>query len=154
MKLVVFDVDGTLTPRRLASTAAFERKLLPGVEAKLATSKQQGIILALATNQGGSGRERSTRLSTGEVLAHLRWLQQALSIDAIRFATTEQRKKPKPAMITELMRQFSVTPVETLFVGDDDTDRLAAEAAGVQFVYANEFFALSANKSPDDLGHS
>ena len=31
MKLVVFDVDGTLTPFRQGSTGAFERRLLPNV---------------------------------------------------------------------------------------------------------------------------
>lgn len=146
MKLAVFDVDGTLTPRRSTSTSTFERILLPGVETKLATLKQQGIILALATNQGGAYRRQSIRLFMGEVLAHLRWLQRTLGIDAIRFATTEERKKPKPSMLNELMHQFSATPMETLFVGDDGTDRLAAKAAGVQFVYANEFFmSLLAN---------
>ena len=154
MKLIIFDVDGTLTPRRSASTAAFERTLLPGVSAKLTALKQQGIILALATNQGGAKRERPIRLSTGEVLAHLRWLQQCLNIDAIRFATTGRRKKPKPTMLNELMHQFNIKPTETLFVGDEDNDRLAANAAGIQFVYAHDFFAPSASKSLDHLNNS
>jgi len=141
MKLVIFDLDGTLTPRRLTSTAAFERTLLPDVATKLAMLKQQGVILALATNQGGAERERPIRLSTGDVLAHLRWLQQRLDLDAIRFATTDRRKKPKPAMLNELMCHFKTTPQETLFVGDEESDRLAAKAAGILFVCASEFFA-------------
>ncbi len=141
MKLVIFDVDGTLSPRRLTSTAAFERTFLPGVVTKLAILKKQGAILALATNQGGAERERPIRLSTGDVLAHLRWLQQRLGIDAIRFATTKRRKKPKPTMLNELMCQFNAAPQETLFVGDEESDRLAARAAGIQFVCAGEFFA-------------
>lgn len=154
MRLVIFDVDGTLTPRRPKSTAAFDRTLLPGVVDKLSALKQQGVILALATNQGGAERERAIRLSTGAVLAHLRWLQQRLNIDAFRFATTDQRKKPRPTMLNELMHQFGVGPTETLFVGDEDNDRLAANAAGIQFVYAYDFFASSASRLPDHLINS
>ena len=140
IKLIIFDMDGTLTPDRPSSTAAFERKLLPPVQASLAELKARGIILALATNQGGARRGRAGRLTTGAVLAQLRWLSAELGLEATRYATTPERQKPSPAMLIELMQQVGVTAGETLFVGNSETDRQAALAAGVQFAYAHEFF--------------
>ena len=32
------------------------------------------------------------------------------------------------------------SPADTVFVGDGEEDRLAAEAAGIRFIYAYEFF--------------
>lgn len=39
------------------------------------------------------------------------------------------------------VRAAGVPPYETLFVGDQETDRQAAEAAGVEFIWAKGFFA-------------
>ncbi len=148
MKLVIFDMDGTLTPQRPFSTAPFGRNLLPNVATRLAALAQQGVFLAVATNQGGAGRRRKGRISTGAVLAQLRWLRHELGLHAIRFATTPARKKPNPAMLTELMDQLQVSAAETLFVGDSETDLLAATAVSVPFVFADVFFS---KKEGDDV---
>ena len=140
MKLAIFDLDGTLSPQRPCSTAPFQRGFLPTVSAKLSTLRKQGVYLAVATNQGGANRQRSGRISIGTVQAHLRWLQDELGLHAVRFATTDTRKKPNPAMLVELMEQFNVAPDETVFVGDTETDQQAAAAANVPFVYATSFF--------------
>ena len=142
MKLAIFDLDGTLSPQRPYSTAPFQRILLPIVSDKLATLRQQGIFLAVATNQGGADRQRSARLSIGAVQAHLRWLRHELGLHAVKFATTVARKKPNPTMLIELMSQFNVAPNETLFVGDSETDQQAAGAACIPFIYAEVFFNI------------
>ena len=140
MKLAIFDLDGTLSPQRPYSTAPFQRILLPAVSAKLSVLKQQGVFLAVATNQGGAGRQRVKRLSMGAVQSHLHWLRHELGLHTVRFATSAVRKKPNPVMLMELMSQFSAAPHETLFVGDAETDQQAAAAAGIPFVYAEKFF--------------
>jgi phosphoglycolate phosphatase-like HAD superfamily hydrolase len=38
------------------------------------------------------------------------------------------------------MRAAGYSPAETLMVGDSDTDKQAAEAAGVRFEWAADFF--------------
>ena len=140
MKLAIFDLDGTLSPQRPYSTAPFQRTLLPAVSARLSALKQQGVFLAVATNQGGANRQRSERLSFGAVQAHLCWLRRELGLHAARFATIAARKKPNPNMLIELMNQFNVVPDETLFVGNAETDRQAAAAAHIPFVHAELFF--------------
>lgn len=141
MKLIIFDVDGTLSPQRLSSTERFSRILLPNVKEKLTVLKQQGVALAIATNQGGVNSQGEQRLSIGDVLSYVCWLKHTLKLDAARFACRGQRKKPNPAMLSELMEQFGVAPSETLFVGDSEIDQQAAQAAHVHFIYANVFFS-------------
>ena len=140
MKLVIFDMDGTLTPQRPFSTSPFGRCLLPNVASRLSNLAQRGVFLAVATNQGGAGRQRQGRISVGAVLAHLRWLRRELGLHAVRFATTPVRKKPSPAMLVELMDQFQVLATETVFVGDSETDLAAATAVSIPFIDAEEFF--------------
>jgi len=42
-------------------------------------------------------------------------------------------RKPKPGLILQAMKRFSKAPNETLFIGDKETDAMAASAAKVQF---------------------
>jgi len=57
-----------------------------------------------------------------------------------QYAVPSARRKPGPGMLIDLMRRQRVSPSQTVYVGDGDEDRLAAEAAGVQFIAASEFF--------------
>ena len=138
--LVIFDVDGTLTPFRQGSTGRFEQRLLPNVAEICARLRDQGHILALASNQGGAALAKPGRLTIGAVHAHLRWVAREIGATAYRFAVSSNRKKPSPAMLVELMRELGVTPAQTIFIGDADSDAQAAAAAGCKFIWAKEFF--------------
>jgi phosphoglycolate phosphatase-like HAD superfamily hydrolase len=54
--------------------------------------------------------------------------------------TEVQRRKPSPTMLYEAMRIHEAAPAETVFVGDMNSDRDAAVAAGVAYFDAEEFF--------------
>lgn len=99
MGLVIFDLDGTLTPQRSSSTAPFERRLLPGVAERCRELLSAGHALAVASNQGGVARG----LPAAVVEAHLAWVGSELGIAAWRFAWEPERKKPAAAMLVELM---------------------------------------------------
>lgn len=49
-------------------------------------------------------------------------------------------RKPHPGMLQAAMNHYTISAVDTLYVGDRDEDKQAAEAAGVTFVHADEFF--------------
>ena len=49
-------------------------------------------------------------------------------------------RKPAPGMLREAMAMAAVGPADTLFVGDQPCDEAAAEAAGVRFEWAEDFF--------------
>jgi len=154
--LYIFDKDGTLIDSfddRPANTPA-EQIALPGVVAKVAELRSAGHALAIATNQGGVAWGFIS-LSTAYRLA---WdaAEKVGGVDAVsvcpydsrakgpraraQYAKVSQRRKPGPGMITELARRLDYPLADTIFVGDRDSDRAAAEAAGVEFVPAEEFF--------------
>lgn len=132
MKLIIFDADGTLSPMRGTSLGPFTFELLPRVAAKCAALRERGVVLAIASNQ-------SKKRSRAEIVQQLRWTQRAIGATTIRWAASP-RCKPSPAMLLEICRQFGVAPADALFVGDWETDRLAAEAGGLAFAWAAEFF--------------
>ena len=53
---------------------------------------------------------------------------------------SKEWRKPAPGMLLQAMRDASVIAGHTLMVGDQDSDRQAAEAAGCHYIDAEEFF--------------
>ncbi len=51
-------------------------------------------------------------------------------------------RKPAPGMLIQAMTDAQVSPANTIFVGDREEDRLAAQAAGVRFHWARDFFGM------------
>ena len=49
-------------------------------------------------------------------------------------------RKPKPGLILQSMSDFKVNREEICFIGDRDTDRMAAEAAGIDFFLTSSDF--------------
>ena len=58
----------------------------------------------------------------------------------VRTSSDRAWRKPQPGMLLEACRAFRVDPEGTLFVGDRQDDAGAAEAAGITFIYADEYF--------------
>ena len=132
-KLVIFDADGTLSPQRNGSCGEFSYTLLPNVCEKCMRLRAHGVKLAIASNQ-------SFRRPRCEIEAQLAWLHRQLDTSHEGWSSAPQTRKPKPFLLEWAMRFCGVDPEHTLFVGDQDTDRQAAEAAGVDFRWAWEFF--------------
>ncbi len=156
--LYIFDKDGTLVgggPGNRPPNKPSEQHPLPGVVEKLAALRKSGHKIAIATNQGGVAWGYIS-LSTAYRLAHDA-ADKVGGVDAVavcpyderahgpkarpRYARPSRRRKPAPGMLLDLMRRLGSRPEETVYVGDDDVDRQAAEAAGVRFIWARDFFA-------------
>jgi len=94
----------------------------PGVPAMLENLREKGLHLACVTN-------KDTRLARN-LLAHLgldRYLEWIIGGD-------QARPKPDPDMLEQAMRAFSVSPGQSLMVGDSMADVGAARAAGIPVV--------------------
>jgi D-glycero-D-manno-heptose 1,7-bisphosphate phosphatase len=154
--LIIFDKDGTLIAshgKRPANTPA-KQQPLPDVAKKLAALRAAGHTLAIASNQGGvawgflSEREAQALVRDAAVKVGGVDLWRCCCYDeraAMRnpgnpFARPSPRRKPAPGMLREIMSAAGFAPTETLMVGDQDSDRLAAEAAGCKFRWAADFF--------------
>jgi HAD superfamily hydrolase (TIGR01662 family) len=138
-QLIIFDADGTLTPLRGSATGPFAFVTLPGVRETCAQLREQGITLAIASNQSP---KRHTRV----IMEQLTWTCGAIGIknlkDLYLMWATGGARKPSPHMLLALMKRYNATPANTLFVGDWETDKQAAEAAGVDFEWAKDFFSM------------
>lgn len=78
--------------------------------------------LAMATNRGSSVRGVVTHFGLD------RWLDAAVGMLDV------PRPKPAPDVVLAALRRLGVAPAEAVYVGDAESDRLAAEAAGTGFV--------------------
>lgn len=95
--------------------------LEPGLMETLAACHAK-FHTALATNR---------TVSAHAVLDHFGLLGH---FDAIVTAVDVLRQKPEPDMMREILRIFSVTPEEVLFIGDSPVDEQFAANTGVHFL--------------------
>ena len=166
-RLAIFDIDGTLTeikpeirarkPRLVTPNNLGEQQPIPGVAAGLARIREAGIPIALATNRGGVAFGYTT-YKEAEALA-----QEAADLCGIpdagiyfcpyhakargpradlRYAREDDCRKPNPGMLNQALADFGVSPELAFYVGDMETDKQAAESAGMRFYWADDFFGM------------
>jgi histidinol-phosphate phosphatase family protein len=152
-RLLLLDRDGTLNHSlgtRPPNHPA-EIELLPGVAARLRQYAALGWRLVIVTNQGGVAFGYQTE---AEAQATHQALLDALPVDVDasylcphhpegtipQYAIPCPNRKPAPGAILDALARFGARPQDCLFVGDRDTDRQAAAAAGVPFTWARNFF--------------
>lgn len=156
MRLIIFDKDGTLIAScgNRPANAPVEQIPLPNVVEKLAQLRSAGCKLAIASNQGGvawgilseSQAQALVKDAAAKVGGVDFWRccccdeRAATRNSGSSFARPSRRRKPRPGMLQEIMRAAGIAPADTLMVGDQNSDRLAAEAAGCRFMWAKEFF--------------
>jgi histidinol-phosphate phosphatase family protein len=151
--LLFLDRDGTLNPSlgNRPPNRPTEVRLLPGVASRLHHYAATGWRIVIVTNQGGIAFGHQTE---PQALATHRAVLEALPVEVdatylcphhpdgtiARYAITCPNRKPSPGAILDALGRFGAEPQSCLFVGDQDSDRLAADAAGVPFKWAWEFF--------------
>ncbi len=157
IRLYVFDADGTLrrttVPGLPCPNGPGEWELIPGVRERLARIEwgEGGARFGVATNQGGVGLGYMTLAAARSLVEEM--VLAAFGVPAppgsVEICPHAPHwgcgcRKPRPGMLLNLMRRFSVAPGETLYVGDMDRDEGAARAAGTRFMWAHEFFGWPA----------
>jgi D-glycero-D-manno-heptose 1,7-bisphosphate phosphatase len=135
-----------------------EVELLPGVAAVLSEYVAQGWLFVIVSNQGGvaSGYvcEADARAVQQQVVdllpvpvAASYFCPHMPNGSVAEYAIECPNRKPKPGFILTALEQFDALAEDCLFVGDSSTDRLAAEAAGVAFRWADLFFGRPIDRS-------
>ena len=156
MTLYIFDKDGTLVSglnNRPANTPD-EQKPLPNVVEMIAELRAAGHTLSIASNQGGVAWGFITYQEAQELVKDA--ARKVGSVDHWRccpyderakeknptsiFASKSYRRKPAPGMIYEIMRSTHSKPDDTIMIGDQESDRQAADRAGITFIHAADFF--------------
>lgn len=151
-KLLIFDADGTLRGCTIEGqpcpNRADEWELLPKVKEILSLydAPHDERYTAVVSNQGGIA------------LGFLSWWDAKELLDACGCVAFPQRqrprtylcehapkagcpcRKPSPYLLLKAVEERHVRLSDALYVGDQDSDREAAERAGIAFLWASDFF--------------
>lgn len=137
---VLLDRDGVLNrrpPRAHYVRSWSEFEWLPGALEALRLLRQAGYRVIVISNQAGIARGA---MRDDDVLdIHQRLQADAVAsggrIDAIYYCAHDwdagcECRKPRPGMLFQAQRDFSLDLTRTPFIGDDERDAEAADAAG------------------------
>jgi D-glycero-D-manno-heptose 1,7-bisphosphate phosphatase len=137
---VILDRDGVLNrrpPRGEYVRHAGEFEWLPGSLEALRLFHEAGYRIIVASNQAGVARGQLTTDSLETIHDRARTEAQRAggAIDAIYYCPHDwddgcECRKPKPGLLFQAQRDFSLDLTRTHFLGDDERDLQAAEAAG------------------------
>jgi D-glycero-D-manno-heptose 1,7-bisphosphate phosphatase len=140
---VIVDRDGTLNerpPRAQYVTRPEDFVWLPGALEALRTLRETGHRVIVVSNQAGINRGALTEADLEAIHASMRRDVEAAGgwIDAIYHCPHDwdegcECRKPRPGMLHQAQRDFHLDLTRTLFIGDDDRDGQAAQAAGSPF---------------------
>ena len=149
-RLILLDCDDTVrrctVPGQPCPNRPGEWELLPNVKEVLAQYPLD-VSFGMVSNQGGIALHFLTETEAMDLLEDC-WL--ALGISPERRLYTMlcphapragcRCRKPQPGMLLALLARAQVLPGEALYVGDQPSDEEAARRAGIDFLYAHEFF--------------
>lgn len=140
-KAAFLDRDGVINVDVLDYTSKIrDFTFLPGVFEGLKSLQEKGFLLIVITNQGGIAKG----LYTAEDVDTLHnWMcselkKKGIHITEIYFCPHHDVsgkclcRKPGSIMLEKAMARFDIDPQQSFFMGDKETDAMAAIAAGVK----------------------
>ncbi|PYK99877.1 MAG: HAD family hydrolase [Verrucomicrobia bacterium] len=158
MKRAVFlDRDGGLNRstvregRPYAPRSLEDFQLLPGVAEALARLRNAGFLLIVVTNQP----DVAAGVVRREVLARIHQkLRALLPIDDIKVCCHVDEddcacRKPRPGMLLEAAREWSIDLEHSFMVGDRWRDVSAGKAAGCKTIFVDYGYAERQKDPPD-----
>jgi len=151
-RAVILDRDGVLNrkpPRAEYVNTWDEFDWLPGVVEALPLFKRAGYKLIVATNQPGIARGMLTEEELEQLHARIQaeLAEAGAPLDAIytcKHGWDEGCfcRKPNPGLLFQAQRDFHLDLTKTLYVGDDERDMEAGEAAGCPTVLVSDEVSL------------
>jgi D-glycero-D-manno-heptose 1,7-bisphosphate phosphatase len=150
---VILDRDGVLNvkaPRAQYVTRPEEWEWMPGALDALRLFAEAGWRVLIVSNQAGIARGAMTEADLADV--HERMVREAVEaggrIDDIYVCPHGwddgcSCRKPKPGMLLAAQREHDLDLTRTTFVGDDERDVQAADAAGARSVLIDDTTSLA-----------
>lgn len=149
---IILDRDGVLNerpPRAQYVRRPEEFVWLDGSLEALRLFAASGWRVLVVSNQAGIGRGVMSARDLEAVHARMRADAEADGgrIDAIYHCPHDWEagcdcRKPRPGMLFQAQREHRLDLTRTWFVGDDDRDRMAADAAGCRFTFVTPELSL------------
>jgi D-glycero-D-manno-heptose 1,7-bisphosphate phosphatase len=153
-RLFIFDADDTLRRTTVAGKPCphgpDEWELMPGVQETLSRipwGQPEGPRMGVASNQdqiayGHLSIDMARRLlrDVAMAAAGTSLPDAALQLCPHALDVVCDCRKPQPGMLLRIMGHYGLSPDLTVFVGNDEVDREAAQRAGVAFVWSERLF--------------
>jgi histidinol-phosphate phosphatase family protein len=145
---IILDRDGVINrkpPRACYVRTWSEFEWLPGAKEALAQLKSAGYRIVVISNQAGIARGAMTEADLLEI--HRQMVREITiaggGVDAIYYCPHHwddgcECRKPKPGMLFQAQRDFNLDLSRTCFIGDDERDAQAADAAGCPAMLVTE----------------
>lgn len=140
---IILDRDGVLNrkqPRAHYVRNWREWEWLPGATEALCLLNEAGYQVIVVTNQAGIGRGAMSEDDLEQIHACMKAdvASRGGRIDAIYHCPHDwdencECRKPKPGMLYQAQKDFCLDLTRTVFIGDDERDAMAAEAACLTF---------------------
>lgn len=127
--------------------------LVEGIAANLKTIQNKGYRLFLVTNQGGVAKGLYSMDDVAKVHDEMRnqLAKRGVEIDEIAVCPHHDSiekclcRKPEPLLIEKLIAKYKIDAARSFFIGDSDSDIIAAERAGIRGI------KIIANQSMDSF---
>ena len=156
-RAVFLDRDGVINRmfvrdgRPFAPTTLEQFAILPGVVEAIAALKNTGFRVIVATNQPDVGAGKVAREIVEAMNARV---QQECRVDDVRvcYHTEADRcacRKPKPGLLVDAARDWSLDLRGSYMVGDRWRDIVAGHAAGCRTVLIDYNYAEQKAENPD-----
>ena len=102
--------------------------------------KNKFDICGFATNQSGVGRKFFSEIQFWKCHNYIikSCLKRGLEIDftSVNFFIKESYyRKPRSGMLDQIKNFYSINHENALFIGDKDSDKIAANKANIKFIY-------------------
>lgn len=145
---IILDRDGVLNkkpPRAQYVRMWSEFEWLGGAKEALRLLSQGGYRVIIVSNQAGIARGAMTMADLMDIHERMKGdaLQAGGRIEAIYCCPHNwddgcECRKPKPGMLFQAQRDFSLDLSRTYFIGDDERDAQAADASGCLSILIND----------------
>ncbi|OGY52170.1 MAG: hypothetical protein A3J59_03390 [Candidatus Buchananbacteria bacterium RIFCSPHIGHO2_02_FULL_56_16] len=141
-KIIFLDRDGVINKKApkadyVKRWAEFE--FLPGAIEALQQLQQHGYELIIISNQAGVARKMMTEEDLETIHHHMKQTlaEQGVTVRAIYHCPHGWNdscgcRKPKPGMFFQAAHDHAIDLTKTIFIGDDERDQAAGDAAGCQ----------------------
>jgi histidinol-phosphate phosphatase family protein len=146
--MLILDRDGVLNrrpPRAEYVRRPEDVEWMPGAVEALSLLAGAGYRFVVVSNQAGIARGVMSNEDLAAVERHMRAELERAGVEVEQFYYCPHGwddgcscRKPRPGMLFQAQRDFHLDLTRTLFVGDDERDGQAAQAADCRFVMVDE----------------
>ncbi|MBI5077317.1 HAD-IIIA family hydrolase [Candidatus Falkowbacteria bacterium] len=141
-KVIFLDRDGVINKKMPSHDYVKkweEFEFLPSVIPALKLLKSNGYVFYIVTNQRGISRGLMTIEDLNDIHRRMNeeLMKNNIEVNAIYYCPHSsdddcECRKPKPGMFFQAAREHHLNLSEAIYIGDDETDRQAGEAAEVK----------------------